>query len=84
MLTGELLNKDIATRDELALFLKSNKTKGGFKFDHPAITPFWEELLRNMLDFNVESRLTFEGVQKRLEQHQPSNQARPERNFSVD
>lgn len=72
------------TRDELGHFLRENKKRGGFQFDHEAITPFWEQLLKKMMDFNVDRRMTFDDVQKEIEQFKPSSQMRPERPFSED
>ena len=59
MLTGEKLTKGIYTDEELREFLLRNKDRGGFEFSHPAITKQWDTLLKKMLDFNINTRVSF-------------------------
>jgi serine/threonine protein kinase len=82
MLTKEHLIQGVTTEEELRNVLLKAKAKGGFEFNHPAITAPWKSLLKRMLDFNIETRVTFQEIKELIQTFNPSQKANPQRVYS--
>lgn len=67
------MTEGINEAQQLMDFLTSNKAKGGFRFEGIQLSSKWLNLLRRMLDFNPEKRITFIEVRKNINEIIPSS-----------